>query len=109
MDIGGIVLELILAVGLGVAFALSLWEQLRLQQLATSGAPGASLFKRVTMAGLSLSILLLAVLIGKWATISYETFVFIAAGGAIAALVIRKRSNRTMDADARGSGARGSS
>jgi len=99
MDIGRVVLEAAVALGLGIAFALSLTGQLWLQQIGTRKDPNGSLTKRLTMAGLSMSILFATVLATKWSALSKEAFIFVAATGAIATLVIRKRSNRRIDTD----------
>jgi predicted MFS family arabinose efflux permease len=97
-----------LAIALGVGFAFSLLTQMALQRRAMAGDPKASLFNRLTMAGLSMAILLAAVLTAKTLsnTVSKEAFMLTASFGALSTLFLRLRSNSTVKRDARKSGAR---
>jgi hypothetical protein len=97
-----------LAVALGVAIGLSVHAQLQLQRRGIAGDPKTSLFNRITMAGLSMSILFAAVLVAKALsdTLSKEAFMLSTCVSAVAALVARLRSNSTVKRDARKSGAR---
>lgn len=97
-----------LALALGVAFAFCLITQLKLQRQAMAGQATASLFTRLTMAGLSMAVLFGTVLISKaFPDITgYENFMLTASFGAIATFLVRLRSNSTVKRDARKSSAR---
>ena|SRR5947209_144810 len=97
-----------LALGLGVGFELSLLAQIALQRRAIAGDTKASLFNRLTLAGLSMAILFGAVLSAKaFATVTgYENFMFASVFGAIVTFLARLRSNSTVKRDARKDGAR---
>jgi len=101
------VISLLVAAGLGIAFALSFYAQVRLQRLAANGESSATLFKRITMAGSSFAILFGAVLVAKLsAELPHEAFMLVFFISAALTFIIRWRSNRTLERDARKSGAR---
>jgi hypothetical protein len=99
---------LALAVTLGVGFASSLTKQMTLQRGAIAGDPRGSLINRLTMAGLSMSILFGGVLAAKALSsiVSTETFILAASVGALSTLVMRLRFTSNVKRDARESGAR---
>jgi len=95
------IVALFLALGLGVVLAVSFYAQVRLQRQARSGDPTASPFRRIVVAGISLAILVAAVLIGKQTSLSYEVFMLVVFVSALAAFYVRWRSNSTPHTDAR--------
>ena len=86
-----------LALVFGVALFFSFRAQLQLQRRAIAGDSKASLLNRLTMAGLSMSILFGAILAAKALSgvVSKDTFIISAFIGFLAALVARLRSNST--------------
>ena len=84
---------LALAVTLGVGFASSLTKQMTLQRGAIAGDPRCSLINRLTMAGLSMSILFGGVLAAKAVsnTIPTEAFILAVSFGALSTLVLYQR------------------
>jgi len=96
------VFALVLALGFGVGFALSFYSQIQLQRRARAGLAGASFFLRLTMAGLSMSFLFSAVLLGKASTTLPEgLFMSTFFASAVIAFIVRWRSNSTPHPDAR--------
>lgn len=99
---------LALALAPGVAMAWSFDAQLKLQRRAIGGDAKASLFNRVTMAGLSMSLLLAAILAAKAFkdVVSYEAFMGATFFAAVITFALRLRSNSTVKTDARKDDAR---
>jgi hypothetical protein len=79
-----------------------------LQRGAIAGDPRCSLINRLTMAGLSMSILFGGVLAAKAVsnTIPTEAFILAASFGALSTLVLRLRFTSAAKRDARASGTR---
>ena len=89
-------MTLLFALGLGIGLGLSFYTQIRLQRLATSGDARATLFRRITMAGLSFSILVAGVLFGKGSAVMYEGFMLTMLASAAVTFIVRWRSNSTL-------------
>ena len=72
------------------------------------GDSDATLTKRLTMAGFSFTMIAGAVLVAKALVdvVPYTTFIFASFVGALIAFVVRWRSNRTVERDARKNGTR---
>jgi hypothetical protein len=85
---------LLIAIALGTAFGLSLSHQLALQRLASLSPKSkeAGVFQRISFAGLSMSLLAMAVIAGKYVSVvRYEVFILTSAISAVAVLLLRLR------------------
>jgi hypothetical protein len=73
-----VLLSVALAIALGVGLGLAFHRQIELQAAAMRREPGASLFEALTMAGLSIALIAVAVLAAKKATdLGNEVFLLI--------------------------------
>jgi anaerobic C4-dicarboxylate transporter len=101
---------LALAVMLGVALAFSFGVQQRLQTRARGGDREVPLAKRLTAAALSMALLFCIVILAKEmnALVPKNTTLLSGYAALFITLAVRWLSNRTVETDARKSGARGS-
>ena len=101
---------LALAAMLGVALAFSFGVQRRLQTRARDGDRDAPLAKRLTAAALSMTLLVCMVILAKEmnALIPKNTTLLSGYAALFITLAVRWLSNRTVETDARKSGAHGS-